>query len=134
MSSNVIVVDGTNVAYEEFSHDGKPKVANLVAVRKTLERDGFDPIIIIDASLRYDIDDPDQLEGLLDDQRVRQVPAGTDADYFVLTTAQRENAQVVSNDQYNGYQDQYGWIEERRIPFMIVRGEVEFYRPDMDHP
>ncbi|HBY96830.1 MAG: hypothetical protein M5U01_33535 [Ardenticatenaceae bacterium] len=67
----VIVVDGANVAYEEVSKENQPKVSNLVAVRRVLEQKGYRPIVIVDASLRYEIDDPAQLEVLIDDQTIR---------------------------------------------------------------
>ncbi len=129
--NKVIVVDAANVAYSERSKQGKPKVSNLVAVRRALEQKGYDPIIIADASLRYEVDDPDQLEALIDDQVIRQVPAETDADYFILETAEQHNAQVVSNDQFEPYRDKYPWIDQRRVPLMIVQGHVELYEPKL---
>ena len=129
---HVIVVDGANVAYEELSKKGEPKVSNINAVRNALKEHGFTPIIIIDASLRFDIDDPDQMETLIDDQEFRQVPAETDADFFVLETADRYGALVVSNDRFEPYRDRYPWIEERRVPVMIINGKVELYQPKLN--
>jgi hypothetical protein len=60
------------------------------------------------------------------------VPAGTDADYWVLETAQRIDGLVVSNDRFQPYQDSYPWIEERRIPFMIIEGLVQLYEPAIE--
>jgi len=127
-----IVVDGSNVAFEEFSKGGTPKVSNLVAVRKHLEERGFHPMIIVDASLKHKVDDPDQLDALILSERIHQVPAGTDADYWVLETAQRIDGLVVSNDRFLPYQDAYPWIEERRIPFMIIESLVQLYEPAID--
>lgn len=132
MARDVIVVDGANVAWEEQTKDGKPKVSNIVAMRQALEKEGYDPIIIIDARLRYDVDDPDQLESLIDGQHVRQSPAGTEADYFVLMTAKQQDARFVTNDTFEKYQDDYEWIWERRIPFMIVEGQVQLHYGDED--
>jgi hypothetical protein len=126
----LIVVDGANVAWSEQTRDGKPKVSNIVVMRRALEEEGYDPIIIIDASLRHDVDDPDQLEGLIDGQHVRQSPAGTEADYFLLMTAGQQNSKVVSNDTFESYRDDYPWIWERRMPYMIVEGKVQLYRKD----
>lgn len=133
MSRQMIVVDGANAAYAEKTDDGKPKVSNLIALYDKLEEEGYAPLIIVDASLVYEVDDPDQMEGLLDKQKLRQAPAETDADYFVLRTAKDHDAQIVTNDQYEEYQDEYD-IEERRIPFMIVDGEVELYWPEVNKP
>jgi hypothetical protein len=130
MSGRKIVVDGANAAYAEKTDDGKPKVSNLVVLDRKLRDKGYDPVTIVDASLIYEVDDPEQLEGLLDQQKLRQAPADTDADYFVLRTAANQDAQIVSNDQYEAYQDEFD-IEERRIPFMIVNGDVELYRPKL---
>ena len=123
----VAVVDGANVAHIETSEEGAPRVANLVAVRQALEQRGYTPIIIVDASLRHHVDDPAQLEGLIDNQTIRQAPAGVDADYFVLEIAERFEGLVISNDTFDRFRERYPWIEARRVPLMIVRGKVEFY-------
>ncbi len=129
---SVIVVDGANVAYIEESKEGDPKVSNLVAIREELEAKGYEPVIIVDASLRHQVDDPDQLEALIEDQRIRQAPAGTDADYFILQFAEQKDALVVSNDEFEQYQDQFPWIEQRRVPLMIVHGDVQLYGNDLE--
>ena len=130
MSKQMIVVDGANAAYAEKTDDGKPKVSNLVALYEKLQQEEYDPVIIVDASLLYEVDDRKQMEGLLDKQKLRQAPAETDADFFVLQTARDHDAQVVSNDQYEDYQDRFE-IEKRRVPFMIVNGDVELYWPQL---
>ena len=104
-------------------------MSNIVAMREALIEEGYDPVIIVDATLRHSIDDPEQLEALLESEEIRQAPAGTDADYFVLKVADENDAVVISNDLFDDYEDEYPWIEERRIPFMIVRDEVHLYRP-----
>ena len=123
----IVIVDGSNVAYLELTTDGSPKDANLTAVRNELKERGYDPIIIVDASLRHEIDDPTQLESMIDSQQVRQAPAGTDADYFIVKMAEDHKAAIVSNDQYNDYRHKNPWLNDRRIPLMIVRGAVELH-------
>lgn len=127
-----IVIDGSNVAFEEQSKGGKPKVANLIAIRDTLMKQGFDPIIIVDAALHHQIDDPKRLERMIDDGSVHQAPAGTDADFFVIKTAEQQQAPILSNDRYQPYQQDFPWIEQRRIPFMIVDGKIELYEPKLE--
>ncbi|MDX1567563.1 MAG: hypothetical protein R3223_07170 [Longimicrobiales bacterium] len=122
-----IVVDGSNVAHIETSGDGSPKISNIQAVRSALQDRGYDPVIIVDASLRHEIDDPQQLEHLLEDEKIHQAPSDTDADYFIVETADREGARIVSNDRYEEYQDDFSWIPDRRVPLMIIDGEVELY-------
>ena len=121
------VVDGANVAYAEMTDDDRPRVANLEAVRAALEARGYRVVVIVDASLRHRVDDPDRLEELLDEGLVHQAPAGTDADYFLLETADRSGAIVVSNDTFASFRDDYPWIRERRLPLMIIHGHVVLY-------
>jgi hypothetical protein len=135
MSANAkrtVVIDGANVAYEERSTGGKPKLSNLLKVRRELEERGQEAIIIIDASLKYDIDDAEQLETLIRSQQVRQVPAGTDADYFIIQFAHELDALIVTNDRYRDYAEQYPWVGERRLPYMIVKGEVVLYEENRE--
>jgi hypothetical protein len=120
-----VVIDGANVAYEERSAGGKPKLSNLLKVRSELEERGQEAVIIVDASLKYDIDDQEQLEKLIKSQQVRQVPA--DADYFIIQFAHELDALIVTNDRYKDYAEQYPWVTERRLPYMIVKGEVVLY-------
>lgn len=127
-----VVVDASNVAHEEVTDGGKPKLANLIAIRNELRELGYEPIIIADASLRHDIDDPQQFESLIDKQEVRQVPAGTDADFFIVETAEQQGAKIVSNDQYHDFKERHPWIKDRRVPFMIVKGKVQFYEDRLE--
>lgn len=55
------------------------------------------------------------------------VGSGTDADDFILQFAEKYDAPVVSNDEFESFADQHPWIEERRLPLMIVNGDVEIY-------
>lgn len=48
----------------------------------------------------------------------------------MLCTAEDHDAQIVTNDQYEVYQDELD-IEKRRVPFMIVAGEFELYWPEI---
>jgi hypothetical protein len=98
-------------------------------MRKALEKDGYDPIIIVDASLHHVVDQPEQLDHLIDEDRIWDAPAGTDADYFILETAECLHAQVVSNDEYRPYRDRFPLIDELQVPYMVINGHVEIYQP-----
>ncbi|HET7036420.1 MAG TPA: hypothetical protein VFI42_12125 [Thermomicrobiaceae bacterium] len=126
-----VVVDGSNVAWEDQNANGKPQIRNLRDMRKTLTRMGFDPIVIVDAALHHQIDQPDELDKLIDAGEIFQAPAGTDADYFVLETAKDRDAPFVSNDTERDYQDRFTHLRQRRIPFMIVDGHIELYQPNV---
>jgi hypothetical protein len=131
-SDRIVLVDGANIGYAEKTSDEKPKMSNIVAVCKSLREKGFKPLVIVDASFRHEVDDPDQLEALLDDQEMRQAPAGTDADYFLLQASEETGAVIVSNDTFSDFRDQFNWIENRRVPVMIINGEVILYEENLE--
>jgi len=124
--SNVVIVDGSNVAHS--TEGEKPKIANLIAVRDKLKDEGLDPIVMADAALRHQIDDATQYERMVESGAIRQVPAGTDADYFILSFARELNATIVSNDRFRDRLAQFPEVRERVIRFMIVNDEVVLER------
>lgn len=128
VKKNPIVVDGSNVAYLEKSKHGRPKVANILLVKKKLEEMGYEPFIIVDAKSRHEVDNAAELEKYISKGDILQAPAETDADYFIIEIAKRYSAKIVSNDQYSAYTEDKPWIDERRIPLMIIKGEVQFYK------
>jgi hypothetical protein len=90
--------------------------------------EGNEPIIVADAALRHQIDDPQRYERMIDDGIVRQAPAGTDADYFLLSFARELDASVVSNDRFRDRIKQFPEVRDRLIRFMIVEAEVVLER------
>jgi hypothetical protein len=125
LTSNVVLVDGSNVAH---STEGPPLVANLEAIRDKLVEEGLEPIIVADAALRHQIDDPGRYEQMIDDGMVRQAPAGTDADYFILAFARELNASVVSNDRFRDRMKAFPDVRDRIIRYMILQDEVVLER------
>jgi hypothetical protein len=125
-TKKVVLVDGSNVAHS--TEGSKPLVANLLAVRDKLKEEGFDPIIVADAALRHQIDDPKVYEDMIGSGSVRQAPAGTDADYFILSFARELGADIVSNDRFRDRIKQFPEARERAIRFMIVNDEVVLER------
>jgi hypothetical protein len=125
-TTSVVLVDGSNVAH---STEGEaPRLANLLAIRDKLREEGDDPIIVADAALRHQIDDPQAYEQLIEDGLVRQAPAGTDADYFLLSFARELEASIVSNDRFRDRIKQFPEVRDRLIRYMIVRDEVVLER------
>jgi hypothetical protein len=124
--SKTVIVDGSNVAHS--TEGEKPLLENLLAVRDKLNEEGFDPVIVADASLRHRIDDPTRYERMIEAGEVRQTPAGTDADYFILSFARELNATIVSNDRFRDRLAQFPEAQERIIRYMIVNREVVLER------
>ena len=125
-TSNVVLVDGSNVAHS--TEGERAQVRNILAVRNKLIEEGLEPIIVADAALRHQVDDSAAYERLVDAGEIRQAPAGTDADYFILSFARELNACVVSNDRFRDRVKQFPEARERVIRYMIVNDEVVLER------
>lgn len=93
-----------------------------------LVEEGFRPFVVADAALRHQIDNPAAYEQLVEDGTIRQAPAGTDADYFILSFARELDAHVVSNDRFKDRINAFPEVRERVIRYMIVNREVVFER------
>ena len=124
--SKIVLIDGSNVAHS--TEGEKPLVANLLAVRDKVKEEGLQPIIMADAALRHQIDDQKVYEDMIESGSVRQAPAGTDADYFILSFARELNAAIVSNDRFRDRLAQFPEARERVIRYMIVNDEVVLER------
>ena len=92
-----VVVDASNVAYSTKNENSQPQMSNILAAVKSLEESGDEFVIIADASLRHDIDDKEKFEKLLESENVEEVPAGNDADHFILNIAHNEKAKILEN-------------------------------------
>ena len=124
-----VVVDASNVAHYVKNKDGKPQMINILAAVKALEESGDEFVIIADASLRHEIDDKEKFVKLLESDNVEEVPAGNDADHFILDIAVREKAKVLSNDKFRDYAAEFRNIPSMRIPFIIDNGRLTFGKP-----
>jgi len=122
----IAIIDGSNVAHAGVTR--RASLANILAVRAKLAREGYEPIVVTDAALRHQIDEPERFRQLVEEGVVKQAPAGTDADYFILAFARELGAWIVSNDQFRDGAEHFGAARKRVIRFMIVAGEVVFER------
>ena len=125
-SAALVLVDGSNVAHS--SEREQPELANIVAVCDKLREEGYEPVVVVDAALRHQIDDRVGYERLVDDGTIRQAPAGTDADYFILSFARELEASIVSNDRFRDRQKVFPEAAKRLIRYMVVKGEVVLER------
>lgn len=123
---NRAIIDGSNVAY---SAEGEiARLRDIVAVRDKLAAAGYEPIVIVDAALRHHIDDPRGYERMVNDGELRQAPAGTDADYFILSFARDMGGVVVSNDRFKDRLKSFPELRRRIVRYMVVDGDVVLER------
>jgi hypothetical protein len=124
--SRIAIVDGSNVAHS--TEGDTVRLSNIRLVCDKLEEQGYQPIIVADATLRHQIDDKRAFEQMVENGTIKQAPAGTDADYFILSFARELNASVVSNDRFKDRLDAFPEARESVIRYMIVNDEVVFER------
>jgi hypothetical protein len=120
------LIDGSNVAHS--TEGTAARLANILLVRDKLAERGFVPIIVTDAALRHQIDDVASYERMVDEGAIRQAPAGTDADYFLLSFAKALDASLVSNDRFRDRGRQFADVRRQIIRFMILADQVVFER------
>ncbi len=124
------IVDGSNVALEArtFKSGGCLKQIELVMDKLSTTR-GAAVIVLVDANLRHHIDRKDDLERMINDRRVLQAPAQTDADEFILQTAEAYRARgqkvnIITNDRYldylKKYKPRFDWVKDVTKQFMFV--------------
>lgn len=119
------ILDGSNIAWEEKSLSEKPKISNIESMINRLSKANFRKIITVaDAALRYQIDDQRRLDKLVKEGAIKMLPARVDGDKFILRLAEEENGMIVSNDMFKEFREMSPWIDQRRIPYTILDGEV----------
>ena len=124
--NKVAIVDGSNVAHS--TERGAARLTNILLVCEKLAEEGYESIVVVDAALRHQIDQEAEYEKLVDQGRIRQAPAGTDADYFILSFARELEASIVSNDRFRNREKSFPEVAERIIRYMIVNAEVVLER------
>ena len=122
----IAIIDGSNVAHA--TEGDSARLENILLVREKLLEEGFKPLVVVDAALRHQIDNSKDFERLVDAGDISQAPAGTDADYFILSFARELDALIVSNDRFRDRQKAFPETRDSMIRFMIVNGEVVFER------
>ena len=121
----ILVVDLTNILNLDRDDNRKIKVENVINLYNAVVELGYEPHMIGDASMRHYLNSADQYEDLKEKRIIRQSPAGTKADEWVLEVAKRENSKFLSNDLYRDYREEFGkeWIFDNRLTCIFVNGK-----------
>lgn len=99
-----IVLDGNNIAY---SSGKMAKIINIKKARAMLQKEGYLPIIFVSAALRHDIDEPNELNRLINLRWIIETETGEDDDIMLIEEAQRKQCHIVSNDNFKKYLKDY---------------------------
>ncbi|MGQ4874039.1 MAG: NYN domain-containing protein [Promethearchaeia archaeon] len=125
MDKIILIIDGSNVALFKRNQKKEALIANfhiLLKYLKEIKQEyhiGWE--ILIDASLRYQIDDKEQLEKFIKTGIIVQCPNGIEADIFILEYYRRhpKNTFIISNDNFK----EYKMSDLKLLKFAIVKGE-----------
>src|SRR4051812_22762931 len=134
MSSRHVVVDGSNIATEGRS---LPSLSQLdEAVREFLqENPGVTLTVVVDATFGHRIDDAERraFEEAEAANEVVSPPAGAigRGDAFLLRIADKVGGTVLSNDSFQEFHGEYGWLfdEGRLIGGKPVQGVGWIFTP-----
>ncbi len=107
-----LILDGNNIAFY-LSHDGIARAENIAKAFRSLETVGYRPTIIVSAALRHKIDKPNILIEMISDGYAVEAPRRTDDDHTIIETAQKRNADIVSNDRFLNWIKRYPWLPDR---------------------
>jgi hypothetical protein len=93
------LIDGSNIANLP-SEKARAQLAFIQQARRAAWSEGYFPVlIIVDASLRYQIDRPDQLMDMVEHGEIMMAPAGTSADELLIDESAHQRALLITNDR-----------------------------------
>ena len=119
-----VLVDASNVARFRSNKYGKGHLADLQLMRQELQRLDCWPIIFIaDASLPYNIDQPQELREMARQGEIIITDKGVEADEILAREARATGAYVVTNDAKFFYKVSPDY-EPPRITFRVLDGLV----------
>ncbi|MHB9129522.1 MAG: NYN domain-containing protein [Armatimonadota bacterium] len=107
------LVDGSNIA--NMSPERRARLGYLQQVQRAAWVEGYFPVIVIvDASLPHQIDQPDVLLEMIDRGDIHMAPAGTSADELLIAEATRLHAVLITNDRMTNWPDAKS-VEKRHV-------------------
>jgi len=126
MESKKIVVDITNILYQDLDEEENPQTSNIISIRDTLVSKGYNPFFIADASTKHKVDEKREYKKLVSKKIIYEAPAGRPADQYVLKYAQDWQCKFLTNDMFKEYWNEFGkeWVLNNRITYMFVDGQL----------
>lgn len=127
-----VIVDGSNVAYDNVPKGQPPRFCNILMTLDFYQRKKLNCRVIVDAALRWKIDNRDEFCKAIDEKLIYQAPPGVRADEYILKLAlSHPKSKIVSNDEFRDWLENVNFKEikrERLIKFKINGEFIEFSR------
>lgn len=132
MQDREIIIDGSNVAHNSVAqtvNGVKPQLSNIIKMVNFLLGKGFPKVsVIVDASLRHKIIDPEKLGELKKVSEYLEAPRETSADMFIINHVKKTHCLLVSNDNFREWKLEDSWVAENldyyRFSFIIKGNDV----------
>jgi len=119
-------LDGSNICF--WRDKNNFSLVILLNICNELKKNGHDFICFFDANAVYLPKDNNEItvikELLKDKQKYKTSPAGMKADDFILLSADKSKASIISNDRYKDYISQFKWLEPGNTPTRLIKGMV----------
>ena len=124
--SKKLVVDITNVLFQDLDEEEKLQSSNIISIRDTLVSKGYDPYFIADASTKHKVDEEREYKKLKSKKIIYEAPAGRPADKYVLKFARDWKCKFLTNDMFKEYWNEFGkeWVLNNRITYMFVNRQL----------
>jgi hypothetical protein len=133
---NSVIIDGLNICNWGSSDEVKPDLKILLSLCTELLGEGIPFYCFFDANTRHVLREQSGKEAEksyvslltgLHSSFFTEVPGKTRADEFVLQKADRDNAFVISNDQYRDYAGRYNWVAkgDRLIKGLVADNQIQ---------
>jgi len=119
-----IVIDGSNVAFDEKNAHKKPSLHNILAAIEKVKEIGYKPIIYVNGSLKYSIDYPQKLVNLIDLGLIKQGPPNVSDDVFIIKTAIQFQADILSNDKFFDHLDVLEHFNGKIHRYKLIHGII----------
>jgi hypothetical protein len=111
-----VIIDGSNVM---FWKDDNPNIEPVKEVLALLKQRGFTAGVMFDANAGYLLSDSYQHDHVfsrelgLPEDRIMVVPKGTPADPYILAAAIDYDANIVTNDRFRDWADEYPEVKDK---------------------
>ncbi|MFX1503946.1 MAG: hypothetical protein ACFFDH_23490 [Promethearchaeota archaeon] len=122
-----IVTDLNNFLLADLNLSRKGKIENIEFLSGTLKDHGYSKMIhISSSSLWKRINNKKIFDRLVKKKEIWKAPALVDTDWYILTIAQQFDYDILSNDKFREYWDEFGrdWIEYKRKTFMFIEDKI----------
>ena len=122
-----ITGDLDNYLCADKNSKGKCKIENIKLLEIALRELGYNKIILIVSSYFFKrVDNKRTYEEMVREKRIIKAPALVDTDWYVLQLARELDYDILSNDKFKDYWDEFGeeWVKEKRKTFMIFEGKL----------